>query len=173
MPNTNLPTNITKDYPGYPAMLNTAHAEINELSRNTGRRDITSYLINGWTAPTSTSRVLIEGVRDEINLYTRGISGENATSMYFLRFADLAANPGAPFIGLGFRPYGTSYQSAVMADDDGGFWQIRADGNYIWMPPLNGRDYKRFHGGYWRKFSWKRDPSQPFPNLANLPGVAA
>lgn len=48
--NTNLPTNVTAGTPDLPGMLNESHDAVNTLSRDTGWRDLSTLLINGWTA---------------------------------------------------------------------------------------------------------------------------
>lgn len=83
MANSSLRTNIQANDTGNLADRNTVHSEVNELSRDTGVRDVTSLLINGWTA----SSVKIERIRDRVYLYIRGLNGASATSTRFMDFS--------------------------------------------------------------------------------------
>lgn len=150
MANTTLPTNITSGTTGLISDANTVHGEVNELSRNTGLRSVSSLLINGWTA----TSVYIERVRDHTYLYVRGLDGTGASSGAFLSFSDL---------GAGFRPIGNSFQSDLHEDAAGDPIRLRADANNI-LSPL--RDW----GGYNRVIVWRSTAS--FPAESSWPGTA-
>lgn len=151
MANTSLPSPVSASPTGHLDYHTQLHREVNELSRNTGLRNVTDLLVNGWTATT----VYIERVRDRVYLYVRGLDGSAATSAAFLSFSDL---------GTGFRPLGNSFQSPLMEDASGNSVRLRADANNV-MGPL-GVDI----GGYNREFSWRSTAS--FPAESTWPGTA-
>lgn len=103
MANTNLPTNVTAGTADHPGLHNDVNVEINELSRNTGLRDVTSLLANGWTA----TAVRIERVRDRVYLYLRGLDGSAASGTSFMAMSSL---------GGGFSPMDGSYRGPVLWD---------------------------------------------------------
>ncbi|WP_440102367.1 hypothetical protein [Glutamicibacter mishrai] len=86
-----LPTNITVDTAGHAGLHNDVNAEVNRLARDTGRRNVTSLLINGWTA----SAVEIQRQNDRAYLRITGLNGSAATSS---RFMDMPAGFQPPLI---------------------------------------------------------------------------
>lgn len=83
---TSLPTNVTAGTPDLPGMLNESHAALNELSRDTGWCDATSFLRNGWTA----NAVHIRRTSEAAYLVIRGLDKSAATSNSFLLLAGTA-----------------------------------------------------------------------------------
>lgn len=157
MPNTALPTNVAPGTTGRIAQTNVVHAEVNELSRATGLRDITSLLVNGWTA----TSVYIEITRDWVHFYWRGLDGSAATSNAFLVF-------GTGGLPNNFIPIGSAYSSA------GHFGSNLSDGPYrfnvsgVNMQVTQSSD-RRALGAYWQTTSWRRT-STTWPST--LPGTA-
>lgn len=156
MPNTALPT-IAPGSTGRIAQQNVVHAEINELSRATGLRDITALLANDWKA----TAVYIEITRQEVTLHWRGLDGTAATSNAFLLF-------GTDGLPNNFIPMGQGYSS------EGHFASNLADGPYrfnvsnVNIQVTQGSD-RRALGSYWQSTTWRRT-STTWP--AVLPGVA-
>lgn len=116
MANSNLPTTLTPNSStGHTNNHQVLHTEVNELSRATGVRDVTSFLLNGWTA----DYIRIERIRDRVYLYFKGLNGTNATSSRWLDFQ----NSG---IGGSFSP--TEYfESALFRASDN--YQFRIGGS--------------------------------------------
>lgn len=155
MANTSLPTSISDGSTGLISHANTVHGEVNELSRNTGLREIKSLLVNGWTA----TSVYIERVRDRVHLYVRGLDGTGAASNAFLTFGDASGQ-----IPTGFRALGNSYQSELQEDANGNSCRLRVDANSVLGPAgVN-------VGGYNREFAWRCTAS--FPDASTWPGTA-
>lgn len=75
-----LPTNVTTSTTGHADLHNNVNAEVNRLARDTGRRDVSSLLINGWTASS------VEIQRQDGRCYLRfaGLNGSSATSSRFM-----------------------------------------------------------------------------------------
>lgn len=99
MPNTTLPTDVTSGSTGHAGFHNTVHTEINRLTRDTGLRDISGYLINGWTLD-SGGYALIRRVDERVTLYLKGLNGSAATTQTFLA----AGNTAAEGISTNFTP---------------------------------------------------------------------
>lgn len=76
-----LPTNVTPNTPGHATLHNEANAEINLLSRDTGWRDVSSLLTNGFTVSTL---LRIRRKDDRVQLLIRGLSGVSATNTVFM-----------------------------------------------------------------------------------------
>lgn len=107
MPNTALPTNITPGVTAtFEADVESAWTEINELSRDTGLRDITSMLINGWTAST----VRIRRTRNRTYWEFFNLNGSAATSTTVIDMSTLT----------GFRP-SASVESEAWRTSTGAF----------------------------------------------------
>jgi len=154
MATTNLPTNIN---PGvtdtFEADVETAWKAINDLTRETGLRNVTSYLVNGWTA----ASVQIERIRDRVYLYVKGLNGASATSSRWMDFSGAG-------IGTGFAPAdvtegpalrtGSTYDARITVSLSGGF------------SSPTGFDLGT---GSVREMSWRCVASWPSP----LPGSAA
>lgn len=157
MANAELPTNVTEGYPDLPGLLNVTHGEVNELSRATGLRDVTSLLANGWTA----TGVRIERVRDLVYFYWRGLDGSAATSRVFLTFGS-----GATDISNRFASMDGSYQTELHQDDAGGSYRFRVIAANMQVP--SSADLREL-GGYWKMACW-RAPSTAWPST--LPGTA-
>lgn len=152
MTNSSLPTDVTAGTPDLPGMLNTTHGEVNELSRSTGLRNITSLLMNGWTATT----LLLIRERDWVHLMPRGLDGSAATNNVMLQFGTEAGQ-----LPVGFRPINYSFEEMLRAAD-GSTTFIRADVNSILgQAGVN-------VGGYTRTVSWYCPVAWP----ATLPGTA-
>lgn len=154
MPNTNLPTTISAGSTGHISHANTVHGEVNDLSRSTGLRNVTSLLINGWTA----TSVYVERIRDRVHLYVRGLDGTAATSGAFLALGTAAGQ-----IPLGFRPLGNSFQSPPMETASGEFKWIQVNANNFISPLVD-------YGGYNREFSYRSTAA--FPAESTWPGTA-
>lgn len=112
MPNLNLPTDIVWDSTDTMDVdIEAAWAELNELSRNTGLRDITSMLLNGWTAST----VRLRRIRNETIWEFFNLNGSAATSTTIIDLSTLT----------NFRPSAT-YESELMrnAAGDPGYFRV-------------------------------------------------
>lgn len=157
MANTSLPTGLTTGNTSHIPNHNTLHAEVNELSRATGLRDITSLLANGWTA----TGVRIERVRDLVYFYWRGLDGSAATSNAFLTFGSGSGN-----ISDRFASMDGSYQTELHLDDAGATYRFRVTAANMQVPTAPDR---RALGGYWKMAIW-RAPSSAWPS--SLPGTA-
>ena len=96
MANSTLLEDVKAAANGLLAMLSTSNKEVNELSRDTGWCEVTSQLINGWTA----DYVRIRRIRGRVFLKHRNLSGLNATNARMLNFS-LTAGKG---VGTGFSP---------------------------------------------------------------------
>lgn len=115
MPNLNLPTNIT---PGVTSTfepdVEAAWSELNELSRDTGLRDVTSLLLNGWTARS----VRVRRVRNYVDVEVFDLNGTAATSATMLNMSELG----------GFAPV-VAYESDMFRDSAGdasGYFRVSA-----------------------------------------------
>lgn len=161
MPNTNLPTNVTTGSTTHIPDHNTIAVEINELSRSTGLRDVTSLLANGWTVAAS-GGVRIERVRDWVYFYWRGLDGTAATSNAFLLFGDGTGTT----ISERFSPMGGSYQTELHADDAGAGYRLRANNLNMQVPSSADR---RALGGFWKMTTWRASTTS-WPSV--LPGTA-
>lgn len=84
-----LPTNVTIETAGHADLHNDVNTEVNRLGQDTGRRNVTSLLINGWTA----NAVEIQRKNERCYLRITGLNGSAATSS---KFMDMPA---------GFQPY--------------------------------------------------------------------
>lgn len=106
MPNLNLPTNIS---PGVTATfevdVEAAWAELNRLSKDTGWRNITSLLINGWTA----THIMVRRTIDRVYWEFRNLNGSAATSATFLDLTGLDA----------FKPPFTAYETPEIRGTSG------------------------------------------------------
>lgn len=153
MANSSLRTNIQANDTGNIADRNTVHAEVNELSRNTGVRDVTSLLLNGWTA----TYVRIQRVRDRVYLTVKGLNGANATSTRFMNFEG--------GVGTGFAPFDVVESPAmrVAGDQYSARFTSSLTGGMTCPTGLN------FGTGTAREFSWRCTASWP----STLPGSAA
>lgn len=79
--NTTLPEAITPgSTTGLASNSETVHAFVNAASRDTGRRNVASLLINGWTAAT----VQLRRADDRCYLYIAGLNGSAATNSRFM-----------------------------------------------------------------------------------------
>ena len=143
-----LPTNITAGQPGAIAGFNATNAEVNRLARDTGRRDVTSLLINGWSA----TAVEIQRQNDRCYLRITGLNGSAATSS---RFMDMPS---------GFQPYAVT-ETYPQRDSTGAFKQgvtLSLSGGFT-MPTSTA------HGtGSQREISWATNAAWP----STLPGAA-
>jgi hypothetical protein len=107
MANTTLPTTgVVSDDPAYDHKADhyIIHTEVNKLSRDTGRRNVASLLINGWTATT----IEMQRVNERTYLRIKGLNGSAATNSRFLE------------VPTGFQPPDVM-ESAVMRNSAGGF----------------------------------------------------
>ena len=83
MPNLALPTNIVPGTtPTFEVDVEAAWAELNRLSRDTGLRDITPMLINGWTA----TSVRVQRIVDRTYWEFFNLNGSAATDSTLLTF---------------------------------------------------------------------------------------
>lgn len=166
MSNTNLPVGLNSGSIGHIGHANILHAEVNELSRDTGRRNATGFLVNGWThrAQSDTSRgVHLERIRDMVYVYISGLDGTNSTSDEFISFGKTSDK-----ITEDFMPYGGFYQSEFHSDLAGGQWAIRAGITGLSILVEGNNDRQHYLGGYWRVFSYPT--RQPWPTF--LPPAA-
>lgn len=75
-----LPTNIVSKTPNHADLHNSTNEVVNKLSRDTGRLNLSSLLINGWTA----TSVEIQRQDDRAYLRVAGLNGSQATNSRFL-----------------------------------------------------------------------------------------
>ena len=99
-----LPTNIAVDTTGHANIHNQTNEAVNELARDTGWRDISGLLINGWDAGTF---IRIRRKDDRVQLLLRGVSGSSATSV---KLMNMPAGFTAP-TDLELAPYRCTDQS--------------------------------------------------------------
>lgn len=104
MPNTTLPTNVTSGTTGHAGFHNTLHAEVNALSRDTGLRDLSTKLVNGWTLDPG-GFIYLRRRDSDVELHVQGLNGSAASSNIFLNFGT-----GEPNVSRDFRP---SYDGAT------------------------------------------------------------
>ena len=121
MPNTTLPTSGINDgdnnhIPHHEIV----HAEINRMSRDTGLIDVTSNLVNGWTA----NYVGIRRVDDTVTLYVDGLDGTSATSTIFLN----VGSGGSSVLSSGFMPDTVPSRSPLYLQDDGELMTLYVQG---------------------------------------------
>lgn len=118
MPNLNLPTNIS---PGVTSTFETdveaAWTELNKTSRDTGWRNITSLLTNGWTATAIHIRRIDEWVYWEF----RSLSGSAATTASVMPMTSLT----------GFRSYGGTNETPLIRGVGGVNGYLRISGTSI------------------------------------------
>ena len=86
-----LPTNVTVNTAGHAGLHNDTNTEVNRLGQDTGRRNVASLLINGWTA----SAVELQRQNERCYLRITGLNGSAATSS---RFMDMPAGFQSPMI---------------------------------------------------------------------------
>src|SRR5690606_1870739 len=127
-------------------------AAINELTRDTGRRNVTSYLINGWTA----SEVTVQRVRDRVYFRFQGLNGTSATSTRMMDFSGSG-------IGTGFSPPSASESPALRT---GSTYDMRLTVSLT--GGISGPTGYNLGTSSAREFSWPCEASWPSP----LPGTA-
>lgn len=166
MPNTSLPTGLNANTTGHVDFHNTIHAEINLLSRRTGRRNLKDLLINGWAIDPNANGggIHAEIIDDRVYLYIRGLDGTNATNVKFMNFSSVDDGSG---ISTRFAPYNSAYQSPVytngLSDDDRYIMASSTNGWAIYTPTLG--SYFKKCGTYWRVFSWPTGDRNGWPSF--------
>lgn len=83
MANTSLPTNLSPGTTGHIGHTNTVHGELNRLSQDTGWRNVTSFLANGW-AVGSGGFVRIRREVDTVSVQVRHLQGSGSSDLIFL-----------------------------------------------------------------------------------------
>lgn len=118
MPNITLPTSNTPNSTPLATNLDIAWPELMRLSKDTGQRDVTSLLVNGWTA----SKVLWRRIVDEVFLEFRDLNGSAATNATFMNFSGTT----------GFTPpSGTVTESELWRSSTGGTGFVRASSSAL------------------------------------------
>lgn len=116
MPNLNLPTNITPGVTGtFETDVEAAWAELNRMTRDTGWRDVTSLLTNGWKA----TKVLLRRIDDRVFWELETLDGSTATT------AGVMSNIN------GFRARGTTNETPLLRGTGGVNGYIRFSGGTI------------------------------------------
>ena len=96
MPNTSLPETVTAGTLDHPGMHQTVNQEMNRITRDTGWRDLSGALVNGWTIDAG-GYLAIRREADKTKLAVMRLNGAAATSPVFVAFG---AEPG---ISTNFR----------------------------------------------------------------------
>lgn len=111
-----LPTNITVDTAGHAGLHNDTNTEVNRLGQDTGRLNVASLLINGWTA----TSIEIQRQNDRCYLRFAGLNGSSATSP---RFMDMPAGFQPPYIAETYaqRNSSSAFVQGVTLSLSGGF----------------------------------------------------
>ena len=82
MPNTDLRTNLQNGDTGLLSDANTVHGEINRMSRDTGWRDLSGLLANGWVA----SDARIRRYDDRVTVQLTGLDSSGSTNATIFSF---------------------------------------------------------------------------------------
>lgn len=101
-----LPTNITTSTTGHAELHNQVNAAVNALEPlgiNSGWRDLSPLLLNGWTAGTFIRARRYGG---QVQVLVRGLNGANATSARIMNMP------------RGFEPI-TDFQTGLLKDSTG------------------------------------------------------
>ncbi|NQD42708.1 hypothetical protein [Glutamicibacter halophytocola] len=111
-----LPTDVTIDTAGHADLHNDVNTEVNRLGQDTGRRDVKSLLINGWTA----ASVEIQRSNGRCYLRIGALNGSSATSS---RFMDMPAGFQPPYIVETYaqRDSSSAFVQGVTLSLSGGF----------------------------------------------------
>lgn len=165
MANTSLPTGVNAGTTGHAGFHNTLHTEVNKLSRSTGKRNIESYLINGWAIDRSSisgSGIWIERVDDMVILTARGLDGSNATSS--LMMATVSSDTGEG-ISRNFLTDSGTYKSGVHSNDERELWIFAYTTTNLYInnatPGTPGVTHFKKCGGYERQFIWHTTRNWP------------
>lgn len=163
MPNTSLPLGLNSGSTGHITHANIIHEEMNRLTRETGRRNVESLLVNGWKIDRSSvasSGIHIERVNMDVYLHIRGLDGRNATHQNFLDWSSTDDGTG---ISNNFFPYGLVFKSAIHANDSNEQWVISCTSSTsgFMMEKASGGGFLGLSGGYWRTFHWRTDRAWP------------
>lgn len=142
-----LPTNVDVNTTGHAGLHNETNEEVNILGRDTGRRDMATLLINGWTA----ANIEIQRQNGRCYLRFAGLDGSAATSS---RFMEVPAGFQPPFITETYaqRNISSAFVQGVTLSLSGGF--TIPTGTVL--------------GSAYREVSWTSTASWPDP----LPGTA-
>ena len=142
-----LPTDITENTINHDQLHNNVNAEVNRLGQDTGRRNVATLLINGWTA----TSVEIQRQAGRCYLRFAGLNGSAATSS---RFMDMPAGFQPPYIAETYaqRNASSSFVQGVTLSLSGGF--TMPSGTVL--------------GSATREISWACEASWP----STLPGTA-
>lgn len=151
MPNTNLPTNITNGQTGRIGDINTAWGEINTLSRDTGRREASGFISNGWTA----NSLVFRRENNMGIISVKNLKGADATNDIVLTFAGASPGVSPTFVGAG-----TSKRSPVFRTATGGEFYFALTSNTLRCFFQNGItstgsfqvDWLVPYGGAWPSF---------------------
>lgn len=129
MPNTSLPTNVAPGSTGHIGHANIVHEEINRLSQDTGLRDVTSLLVNGWKVGAG-GYVRIRRVNDLVTLFVNRLDGRDSTNRAFLD-----AGNQAPAISLNMFPKDNQLSALFKGSSDTATepWNMFTSGNSFWL----------------------------------------
>lgn len=172
MPNTTLPTNVTAGTSGHADFHNQLHTEVNRITRDTGLRDISSFLMNGWTLK-SGGYAYIRRVDNQVYLYLNGLDGSAATSQAFLYCG--AVNPSIPGISGSFAPAAASTSLQTMSPlfrrpvGQGAPWYLFWSSNYFRTADMDSGSAIVSMTGSGVEWQWTAERSWP----STLPPAAA
>ena len=165
--NTTLPTGLNVGSTGHTDNHNVIHAAVNELTKDTGLRDASHLLTNGWKLDTASGNpcwVRIRRTVDRVYLYVRGLDGSAATSPRFLTFGADEETQLSTRFSVQNSPSGPkSARSAMQFDDAGDPWAMEVSTTYVQLSTaFGGLSYQRKLGGWEREFQWQTlDPVMP------------
>lgn len=149
MSNTDLPIGLNTGNIEHIHHHNIIHEELNRITRDTGWRDASGHLINGWKLGATNSWIRIRRINDFVYFSVRSLDGSDATSDVFMTHgSDDGQN-----ISNRFMPPAWSYRSAPQVDDNGDIWTLQIQSAGMRIPASFG-GYKRNLGAYARYFIW-------------------
>lgn len=99
MSNLTLPETLPPDGGDFVPDALAAWTYLNEISRDTGVRDLSGLLVNGWTLGSS-GYLTIRRIGDEVTIAGFNLDGSSATDPTLLNFSDGTGGT----VSIGFRP---------------------------------------------------------------------
>lgn len=115
--NTSLPTNVTAGTPNLPGMLNESHGAMNTLSRDTGWRDLSGLLVNGWTA----TMIRVRRQNDITVFRIQGLSGGSGAFL---------SSSGTNSLSNRFGSGGATVRSAIVGGTGGNYYLSQTSGGW-------------------------------------------
>ncbi|WP_345750124.1 hypothetical protein [Microbacterium rhizophilus] len=99
MPNLSLPEDLSSGSTGHIAQHEAIHTELNRMTRDTGWRDASGALVNGWAGSAQIRRV-----DDTVRFLVSSLNGAAATDPRFIAFGSAA-----PAISINFLPLSSNF----------------------------------------------------------------